>query len=410
MTKKRKTESRCWTWPVLALATLLASPAAGQQRPPPEMAELGQAFRVRAQELNTAYRSSVEMLPRQYEANVAALRERSQKNGDLDGVLAAHRELERYKAAMAAERDPFEETPEMPATAIVESPAELKQLQQQYVAHFKESAATRMRGIRDLTVKYIANLQKIQADLTRAGRIAEAVTVKSEADRLQQGLASDNLMSLVERMVAEQTPGAEGAENADGTPGNAAKDKETPLFYGSIPDWARWKYTGKSRFARERTQYKHPDLPDELFVRFNEKTGQGNFSGRCSFGTVQIGVMLCHWFGQALIWQVDDPATLSATFVLTSRHISAGEDHGPAVQVAVLANGQPLRAIDVNLSEAETTLRLVKDPNSSRCALMWPRGQVTETFELPEGAKLGVLLGVTVRNPGELCDTSLTIR
>jgi hypothetical protein len=120
--------------------------------------------------------------------------------------------------------------------------------------------------------------------------------------------------------------------------------------------------------------------------------------------------MMCRWFGKALVWRVDDVSTLTTTFVLTSRHISAGEEHGPAVQLAVLSNGQPLRKINVNLQETETTLRLVKDTNSNRCALMWPRGSLTETFELPEGGAISVLLGVTVRNPGEICDTSFIMQ
>ena len=147
-------------------------------------------------------------------------------------------------------------------------------------------------------------------------------------------------------------------------------------------------------------------------MTFSETTGRGSFKGRCRVAAQQIGMVYSRWFGKALVWRVSDLATLNATFTLTSRHISAGEDHGPSAQLAVLVNGRPLRWINVNLQENETVLRLVKDPNSQRCALMWPRGNITETFELPanNGTAIGGLLGITVRNPGELCETSLVMQ
>ena len=391
---------------VVATAWLSVWPAFGQVQPP-KMVELTQIFRDSARELSLRYRETIAALPRQYEQDIATLRDRSQANGDLDGVLAASKELKRYQAAMAAERDPFELTPEMPPEALVAKPAELRLLQEQYIGRFKEAAVIRIRGIKDLTSKYVKTLQILQSELTRAGRIAEAIVVKQEAERLQPGLDDGALLQLVEKITAELP----ADDNAQAKAAVSAKstDAEIPI-YGSVPNWAKWKYTGSGKFARERSQFNHPDLPDELYVKYNEKTGRGSFSGRCAFNSSQIGAVLSYWFGKALVWQVEDVSTMSATFVLSSRHISAGQDHGPAVQLAVLSNGQPLRAINVNLQETETTLRLLKDPNSDRCALMWPSGRLTETFDLPAaGNTISVLLGVTVRNPGELCETSLVI-
>ncbi len=390
----------------VAAAWLAAAPLSAQSLPP-EMVEMARVFRVHARDFGTRYAETIQNQPRQYTNDVQALRDRFQQNGDLDGVLATARELKRFQEAMSGERDPFELTPEMPASARVDKPVELRLLQEQYVARFKEAAETRMRGIRDLTVKYVASLQKIQSDLTRAGRITEAIAVKQESERLQQGLNGGNLMQLVERMASELPANAE-------TPAISRESGDAPMdgvpVYGSIPDWAKWKYAGASNFSRERSQHNNPDVPDELNVTYNEKIGRGRFFGRCMVGSMQIGVALCRWFGKALVWEVRDPRTLTATFVLTSRQLSAGEEHGPSAQLAVLANGVAVRQINVNLLEHETILRLVKDPHSNRCALMWPRGKITETFELPANAALGVLLGVTVRNPGELCDTALQLQ
>lgn len=278
-------------------------------------------------------------------------------------------------------------------------------MQEQYVASFKEAATVRLREIRDLAGKYLAGLQKIQSDLTRAGRIKDAILVKQESERLQKVSGGDGLVQVVEQMALELLPDGNGAVT---TASNPPPD-QVPV-YGSVPNWARWKFAGSGRFARERTQFAHPDLPDELDVVFSERTGRGRFHGRRKVGAQQVGVVLCRWFGKALVWQVPDTGTLTATFVLTSRQFSAGEDHGPSVQLAVLANNTLLRAINVNLYEAETTLRVVKDAKSERCALLWPRGKITETFDLPANSAISVLLGVTVRNPGELCDTTLSLQ
>ncbi len=392
---------------LLAMACLLAWPLSGQTQQPPEMVEMARVFRVHARDLSSRYNETIKALPAQYANDIKTLHDRYQQNGDLDGVLATAREQKRYQEAMAAERDPFELTPEMPPEAIVAKPQELRQLQEQYVSRFKDAATVRTRDIKELAGKYVKSLQKVQSELTRAGRIDEAVVIKAESECLQQGMEDGSMMQLVEKMATELPKTASGS-SVDAT-AEVAKPGEVPV-YGVVPNWAKWKFVSSNRFSRERTQYDHPDVPDELKVMYSEKTGRGNFSGRCLVNSVQIGEMMCRWFGKALVWRVDDVSTLTTTFVLTSRHISAGEEHGPAVQLAVLSNGQPLRKINVNLQETETTLRLVKDTNSNRCALMWPRGSLTETFELPEGGAISVLLGVTVRNPGEICDTSFIMQ
>ena len=381
--------------------------AAQQARQPPETVEMARVFRLRTREAASQYAATIKSLPQQYQHDVKALHDRYQNKGDLDGVLAAANEMRRFQAALEGERDPFELTPEMPPEAIVAGPAELRQLQEQYIGRFKEAAALRLRDLRDLSGKYVAALQKVQSDLTRAGRIPDAILVKQESERLQKGIEEGSLVQLVEQMAIELLPGGNG-EAAAASVSNTPPD-QVPV-YGSVPNWAKWKFAGSGRYARERTQYAHPDLPDELDATYLERTGRGRIWGRCQVGSQQIGVVLCRWFGKALVWQVPDTSTLTATFVLTSRHLSAGEDHGPSVQLAILANNSLLRAINVNLYEAETTLRVVKDAKSERCALLWPRGNITETFELPANSAISVLLGVAVRNPGELCDTALVIQ
>ncbi len=370
---------------------------------PPEMRDLARLYRLHASEIGARYRETIKGFPAQYTADLKALLDRYQQEGHLDGVLGAAQEQKRFAEAMRGERDPFELTPEMPAEAIVAEPPALRQLQENYVRYFKDAATARHQEIKDLTAKYLPRLEQLQRDLTRAGRIRDAVAVKREADRLNQAMTSGELAQLLAELEASLPAAAPPATNA------APAAAEIPLF-GSVPNWARWTFARARRFSRERTQYDNPDVPDELYADFDARAGRGRVYGRCAIDTQQVGPVLSSWFGKALVWQVTDPATLTATFELESKEISAGDNHGPQAQLAVLAESVLLKALDVPLMERQTTLRIVKDPHSNRCALMWARGQVTETFELPAKGKISLLLGIAVRNPGERCDTAITLR
>ncbi|MDD5704982.1 MAG: hypothetical protein PHR35_03595 [Kiritimatiellae bacterium] len=392
---------------LICLATTLRPGAAAAETAtepplPPEMSELARLYRQHTSDINTRYRETIESIPSQYVGDLKALLARYQKSGDLEGVLSVAKEQKRFNEVMQAERDPFELTPEMPPAAIVKAPAELRQLQEQYVQRFQDAAEARQRDLKDLTAKYLTRLDAVQRELTIAGRIRDAVIVKNEADRLNKGIAGDDLAQLTEIMASEQLSGATATDGADdGT--------DVPVF-GSVPNWAKWSFARICRFARERTQFDHPDVPDELDADYSPKTGRGRIYGRCMVDTMQVGPALSAWFGKALLWRVKDPATLTATIELESRQLSAGQEHGPHVHLAVLAAGAPLKVLNVPLMARQTTLRVVKDQHSNRCALMWPRGSITETFELPATGELSLLLAVTVRNPGELCDTSVELR
>lgn len=392
----------CVAGALLAAAMPLVSAEDEAVPMPPEMADLARLYRVHAGEIGARYRETIKGFPAQFVADLKTLLDRYQKDGDLDGVLAAAQEQKRFAEAMQGERDPFELTPEMPAEAIVAEPAALRQLQEKYVQRFKDAAAARHQEIKDLTAKYLPRIETLQRELTKAGRIRDAVAVKRESDRLNQAMASGELAQLLAELEGS-LPAAPAATNA------VPPADEIPVF-GAVPNWAKWSFTRVHRFSRERTQYDNPDVPDELDAEYDARTGRGRAHGRCAIDTQQVGPVLCSWFGKALLWQVSDTATLTATFELDSKEISAGSNHGPQAQLAVLADRVPLKVLNVPLMERQTMLRIVKDPHSSRCALMWPRGQVTETFDLPATGKISLLLGIVVRNPGERCDTSITLR
>jgi hypothetical protein len=268
------------------LAAMPAARAADDAIPlPPEMADLARLYRVHAGEIGARYRETIQGFPNQYGADLKMLLDRYQKDGDLDGVLAAAQEQKRFAAAMQGERDPFELTPEMPPEAIVAEPPALRQLQEKYVQRFKDAAATRHQEIKDLTGKYLPRIENLQRELTRAGRIRDAVAVKRESDRLNQAMTSGELAQLLAELEGSLPAATPPATNA------VSPADEIPVF-GAVPNWAKWSFTRVHRFARERTQYDNPDVPDELDAEYDAAPAAAasmaaapsirSRSGRCS--------------------------------------------------------------------------------------------------------------------------------
>jgi len=109
-------------------------------------------------------------IPANYKRSLETLGARLQKSADLDGLLAVRTESERF----GKEKD-------VPETALVEAPAALRELQEGYRSARERVEVDKARRIVDLTDKYLAALQRMQDELTRGGKIEEAVTVKEAA-------------------------------------------------------------------------------------------------------------------------------------------------------------------------------------------------------------------------------------
>ena len=54
-------------------------------------------------------------------------------------------------------------------------------------------------------------------------------------------------------------------------------------------------------------------------------------------------------------------------------------------------------------------LSLLFSSNGNRFSLYWPLGSKSAVFEVPAGAKLRVLIGAVLNNPGETCDLSFQL-
>ena len=380
---------------------------------PAELADKAERYRDVLREQVAVYRKTTEQQPQLYFDDIKALGERLQKSGDLEGYLAADKELKRFSAAMASdERDPFELTPEMPESAMVAEPAELRARQELYLKRFSDADQARKKNIEELTAKYLAHLKELQKDLTIKNRIEDAVAVKKEADKIQKAFDSGSLVALAESFADAHadSPAAETAETAVPKSKPAIAEEDIPTF-GHIPTWTYWKFQGVKTFAQEGMLLGHPDIPDELDGDWDGKRNRGYVKGRCKFDHAVVDMFERSWLGKAFIWQVNDPAQLSATIELDSAELSTGKDSGPHARLALLGpDKKVLKAISVPLMSKSATLRIGYKKDENRCAINWQQGKTTESVILQDKGPYFILLGICVRQPGEECNTTFSMK
>jgi hypothetical protein len=376
---------------------------------PPEVNRLGDLFHSEVVRISVQFNESIRQLPGAFLVQLGALQKRMQETGDLDAYLAVSKEIERFTQAIKGESDPFEKVPEMPDSALVDKPESLRTLQNQYVKAYQDKGDHRRKQIEDLAGTYAAKLEALQRDLTIKNRIREAIAVKKETERVRKGLADNSFVQ--QTLVAVSTRnGASSAHNGTNTTDSATATPEGP-FYGKVPEWAKWQHERFGNFAAEGYLFGHPDLPDELTLDWNPKNGRGRFSGRCEVDRRVVDMRERAWFGKAILWKIKDLNTLNATIALQSRELSAGDGYGPKAHLVLLGEKGPLGdGIDIPLLQKEITLFLAKDRDASRCTLGCPQQKIRQSVDLPASGVVRVLLAVTVRNPGERCDTTLTMQ
>ena len=381
------------------LALCVASlPAHGQL--PAAVTNYGREFAKDVARFRADYAAETNRIPVKYMRDLEALRAKFQEAGDLDGLLAVKKEIERYRKAKTEEADPFEAVPEMTADVIVQTPAELGNLQRQYIARFSEAAATLKSNISERGEKYRAQIKSMQTALTKAGKIDEAIAVRNESERVAKILESGDIAELlgpVASMPAAATPSA--SQPSQRPNGKTAQSSAT-----------KWQLFGTYPFSRDLPRYFAPDVPNELTADYNAEKAICTLSGRCTVAAAQVGDVLCSWNGRAFIWDVASVDDLATDIRVKTRTLSSGADRGPQLELAVLANNVKSKSLSVQLCKAEDIVRIVRDAsNGNRFSLYWPLGSKSAVFEVPSGAKLRVLIGAVLNTPGETCDLSFQL-
>ena len=369
---------------------------------PSAVVNFGREFAREAAACQAAYAAATNRIPAKYTRDLEALRAKFQEAGDLDSLLAVKNEIARYKKAKSEEADPFETVPEMTAEVIVAAPAELRQLQEQYVASFTDAAAALRKGVAERGERYRAQIKAAQAALTRAGKIDEAIAVRNEGERVAKILDSGDISELVGNADAAtpQRPQADSAK--PDTPRTGGRPQPTSPI--------KWTYRNHYPFSRDLPKYFAPDVPNEMSAFYTPSKANGSFLGRCSVAAAQVGDVLCSWNGRALLWDVPGADALAMDIRIKSTTLSGSADRGPHVELAVLANGVKVKSLSVPVCKAEDVVKIVRNAsNANLFALYWPLGSKSETFEVPAGARLNVLFGAVLHNPGEECDLSFQL-
>ncbi len=365
------------------------------------MVNYGREFAKDVAGFRADYVAETNSIPLKYKRDLEALQANFQKAGDLDGLLAVKKEIERYRKVKAEEADPFEAVPEMTADVIVQKPAELGNLQRQYVSRFSEAATTLKNSISERGEKYRAQIKSMQTALTKAGKIDEAIAVRNESDRVAKILESGDIAELLGPVASMPTPA---------TPPPVSQQPRRDNGKKTQPSATKWQLLGTYPFSRDLPRYLAPDVPNELKADYNAEKAVCTLSGRCTVAAAQVGDVLCSWNGRAFIWDVASADDLATDIRVKSRTLSSGADRGPQLELAVLANNVKIKSLSVQLCKADDIVRIVRDAsNGNRFSLYWPLGSKSAVFEVPSGAKLRVLIGAVLNNPGETCDLSFQL-
>ena len=387
-------------------ATSPANHAQDLSNLPPETAKLTAGYRNQLLGIATNFNEAIKTLPCAYLNQLAELRTQLQHSGELDGFLAVNKEVKRFNDAIKGDADPFEKIPEMPESVLVDKPDVLRKQQEQYRKLYIAQIDLRHKRVEDASNVYIKQLDVLQIELTKKDRIRDAVAIKNVVAELRKSLADESLVSQALALMQKAAP-VSRAPVASGPPA-------IPVF-GQAPEWSKWTYIRNGNFAREGYLFRHPDLPDQLLLDFNERNGRGRIEGRCEVESMLVDMRQRSWFGKAMEWQVKDLSTLNATFVLQARDIAAGEGSGPAAHLVLLTEkGVPLgEGLDVTLMWHDATLTITKDTEANKCALCWVEGKgkdAKKIVNLPANGGVLVRFGITVHNPGERCNTSITMQ
>ena len=99
-----------------------------------------------------------------------------QQSGELRNLLAVRKERKRFIG-----------DPRIDAIIPVSSPAELRKLQQAYIANYNVIKNKRAKEAADTKEKYIIILKKLQKKLTRQGKIESALAVMNEIEAEESG-------------------------------------------------------------------------------------------------------------------------------------------------------------------------------------------------------------------------------
>ena len=158
--------------PLLALVIVLFPAAVGRSDDFESQGKARTAYERARETILTRAAAQEKAIPEQYRAALERLRGAMQKAGDLEGWTAVDAEIKRFSAEG-----------EVAGSARADWPEVLVALHSRSAEMLAEVPIERNRHIVELTNRYLEGLERLKRDLTRAGKIDQAVAVKEEIGR-----------------------------------------------------------------------------------------------------------------------------------------------------------------------------------------------------------------------------------
>lgn len=386
---------------LLATALFLSAAYAGNDVIDGFLAEYAKEIRI----ANERFVAATNRIAVQYPVDLDKMHRKYQSEGLLDELLAVKKEKERFSAVFSGELDPFEAIPEMTEDVLVDFPEPLSELQRNYRSQRESVDEARRQDVDQSSGKLLERIEQHQRNLTKRGKIDEAIEVRGAAEKIKAGiedgsLASKILLARAQSPREEEAPAKSDEEQVQG-------EKPPRRSFGP---WRKWTFVGDKPFSPDMSAIFHPDIRTSVSSRILEKAGNATFHADKGLAPQTVGGRLCYFSGRAAVWRLESPENLSADMLVTSRKPAPSRDKGPKFHVYVIQDRKIVQSIDVPLMSQETAVRIVKDSTSeNHFALFWPRGGISKIFDLGKSSPVTVIMGVSLGSAREACDVTVQL-
>jgi len=159
---------------MLGFAVLLGSSAAAKVGDPYELRQLRELYEEQLGKLRRQYTIDTAKAPERHISAMLDLEKQYQMSGDLRSLIAVRDERKRFTSS-----------PSISDMVLAERPDKLRALQMQYIQAHEERKRNLARNTLDLSQKYVRRLQTLEKDLTKKGRIEDALKIMEEAERIK---------------------------------------------------------------------------------------------------------------------------------------------------------------------------------------------------------------------------------
>jgi len=154
-----------------ALALLAATPRLAAA----DLAAARNGFEKGLADIERASRQAMQGWPVEYLQALDRLAANVQKTGDFDGLMAVRKEAARFR-----------KTRELSEALLATTPVALARLQETCLERRRKLDETRSRRVLELVKRYTKHLLALRTELTRQNKLADAVKVNAEIERVKR--------------------------------------------------------------------------------------------------------------------------------------------------------------------------------------------------------------------------------